>query len=91
MIKEYNRKSLYYGIPGLCVQIIGVIASSPLLVLVGGIFLIVGLCMYAKAKGRHYAWGFFGLLSWIGIIVLACLNDESKEVVYINTADPPTH
>jgi hypothetical protein len=36
---------------------------------------IWGCCMYAKAKGRSAGLGAFGLLSLIGLIVLACLKD----------------
>ena len=46
-----------------------------LVALVGTGLLIAGLAFYAKAKGRSPAWGLMGLLSIIGLIVLACLKD----------------
>jgi hypothetical protein len=49
-----------------------------LVMLAGTVLLIAGLAFYAKAKGRSPAWGFMGLLSIIGLIVLACLKDRSS-------------
>ena len=40
----------------------------------GGLLLIGGLCFYASMKGRNPAWGLFGLLSCIGLIVLAVIG-----------------
>lgn len=48
------------------------------LALVGTVLLIIGLGLYAKSKGHHGAWGLMGLLSIIGLIVLACLPDRLK-------------
>jgi hypothetical protein len=45
---------------------------------VGTVLLIIGLSMYAKAKGHNPAWGLMGLLSIIGLIVLAALPDRLK-------------
>jgi hypothetical protein len=50
-----------------------------LVALVGTVLLIAGLSFYAKAKGRSPAWGLMGLLSIIGLIVLACLKDRSPQ------------
>jgi hypothetical protein len=47
-------------------------------IVVGGILLIIGLCFYAKAKGHSAVWGLFGLLSCIGLLVLALLPDKAK-------------
>ena len=38
-----------------------------------------GLAYCAKAKGRSAKWCLMGLLSLIGLIVLACLEDLEKE------------
>ena len=40
--------------------------------------LLIGLAYYAKAKGHSPWWGLFGLLSCIGILVLALLPDRLK-------------
>ena len=48
---------------------------------VGTGLLIAGLSFYARAKARHWAWCFFGLLGIIGVIVLACLKDREKDQV----------
>lgn len=51
-----------------------------LLVGLGGtVLFIVGLALYAKAKGRHWAWGFLGLLWLIGLLVLGLLRDRAPE------------
>ncbi len=79
-----NRKSLAIGVPGIALQIGGRIMQMQhpdqsmwlLVMLVGTVLLIVGLSFYAKAKGHHAAWGLMGLLSLIGLIVLACLKDR---------------
>jgi len=86
MIKEYNNKSFYFGIPGIILQILGslmrdstgeITAIGALISLTGTALLITGLVFYAKAKGRHPAWCLMAFLSIIGLIVLACLKDKS--------------
>lgn len=47
-------------------------------IIAGDILLIVGLCFYARAKGHSAVWGLFGLLSCIGLLVLALLPDRTK-------------
>ena len=47
--------------------------------LVGTGLLMAGLAFYALAKGRSPAWCLMGLLSIIGLIVLACLKDLAPE------------
>ena len=75
MEKKLNNKSLAFGVPGIIIQTIGLMVS-PILTLIGSVLLITGLCYYNKAKGHHWAFGFFGLLSWLGIIVLIALKDK---------------
>ena len=41
---------------------------------------IYGLSMYAKAKGRHWAWGFLGFLSLFGLIILYFLKDNNRKL-----------
>ncbi len=49
------------------------------LIILGGTALLMwGLAWYAAAKGHHMAWGLMGFLSFIGLIVLACLPDRKK-------------
>jgi hypothetical protein len=82
MIARYNRLSFLFGIPGLIVQAVGFTMrmqghdlAGRLVILVGLILLMVGLALYAKAIGRNPAWGFVGLLSIIGLLILASLKD----------------
>lgn len=77
MIKTLNNKSLAFGIPGLLIQGI-FLFINPFISLLGTILLIVGLAYYSKAKGHSGWFGFFGLLSWVGIIVLIALKDKHK-------------
>lgn len=77
MIKTLNNKSLTFGIPGLLIQSI-FLFINPFIVLLGTILLIVGLAYYSKAKGHSGWFGLFGLLSWLGIIVLIALKDKYK-------------
>ena len=90
MIAHYNRRSLTLGIPGLFLQTAPIFhdAFPPhgqwvhvltgLMVLAGGVMLVVGLCYYALAKGYSKWLGLLGLLSCIGLIVLACLPDRTR-------------
>jgi hypothetical protein len=75
MLKEQNNKSLAFGLPGLLIQTIGLFIH-PIIALVGSGLLIVGLGYYAKAKGHSGYFGLFGLLSWLGVIVLIALKDK---------------
>ena len=88
MIAKYNRLSFLFGVPGLVLQIAGNVMRQgatptspstlgvPLLV-VGTALLLVGLALYAKAKGRHPAWCLLAFLSIIGLLILACLKDKT--------------
>lgn len=77
-----------FGVPGIVLQFVGwlmqgdtIPGGSPLglvVQVVGTVLLIVGLSFYARAKGHHPAWGLMGLLSIIGLIVLAVLPDRRK-------------
>lgn len=78
MKKNFNRISLIIGLPGLLIQGFGYVQGSDFATFVGGIMFIIGLAYYAKAKGRSAWWGLMGLLSWIGLIVLAFLSDKSE-------------
>ena len=83
MIKKYNNLSFAWGIPGIFIKFGSIIFLEYdilLLYVIGYIsgtaLLIVGLSYYAKAKGHHPAYGLFGLLSLIGLIILACSTDK---------------
>jgi glycerol uptake facilitator-like aquaporin len=86
VIARYNNISLALGVPGLILQIAGnvMMRSGPdkegvglLVGIIGTALLMGGLMMYARAKGRSPAWGLMGLLSIIGLIVLAMLEDRA--------------
>ena len=77
LVKKYNNISLIVGIFGIIVQGYGTINDIPFLQLAGSAVLIVAFYYYAKAKGRHPAFCLFGLLSIVGLFVLASLKDRS--------------
>ncbi|HEV2972930.1 MAG TPA: hypothetical protein VGY55_23380 [Pirellulales bacterium] len=88
MIARYNSISLLAGVPGIILQIAGqvVMRTNPsheaigaLVAIAGTALLMLGLAYYALAKGRNPAWCLMGLLSIIGIIVLACLKDLAPD------------
>ena len=93
LIKRDNNISMAFGVPGLVLPVIGLLAEAPILNIVGTVLLTVGLVYYAKAKGRHPAWCVLGLLSsigyfnsgigaalaFLGLIVLAALPDRAKD------------
>jgi MFS family permease len=45
---------------------------------VGAILWIVGLCYYALAKGYRAGFGLLGIFSWIGLLILFVLPDQTK-------------
>lgn len=89
MLAAENRKSLMIGVPGIILQIGGNIITRTnedlalvglLLLVLGSVLLCVGLGFYAKAKGHHPAFGLLGLLSILGLIILALMPDKHKNV-----------
>jgi hypothetical protein len=55
-----------------CIFMVGTIA--------GNVLFIAGLSFYAKAKGYSAALGVLGLLSCIGLLIVAILPDKTKGV-----------
>lgn len=89
MDKYYNRHSLIWGTVGLVLQSAGIamslsLAGKPMplleaaLIIAGALALIVGLCLYARALGRHPAWGLLGLLSWVGLLALVVFVKDRR-------------
>jgi len=74
--------------------------QSPLLAMLfllaslgGTALLLIGLAYYSKAKGHTPWWGLVGLLSFVGILVLALLPDRLQaptlDVASIDDLDIP--
>lgn len=57
----------------------GLIVSVVVIWLIGAAFIIWGCCNYMIEKGYNWAWGFLGLLSLLGLIILACFPDKYKD------------
>jgi len=84
MLAEYKTNTNIGVGLGIVLQIAGrfMLADNlPLgfgLTLVGAVFFIWGCCSYAKGKGYHWALGFLGLLSCIGLLILVVLQDKHR-------------
>jgi hypothetical protein len=91
MVKRYNNLSFAFFIPGMIMQVAGMILQGPpdnpspvqgvavLLLVVGTILAFIGFGYYAKAKGRSMLWGLCGFLSLVGLVILALLKDKSGD------------
>ncbi len=87
MLAEYRRKTnigigiaIFLQITALFIytdHTVGAILSL-LFITIGNILFIWGCWSYAKGKGYHGAWGFLGLLSIIGLIILIFFPDRNK-------------
>lgn len=78
MIVRYQKQSYAVALPGLVLQLIGWAFSSWFIGAIGSVLLCLGLCLYAKAKGRHILWGVLGWFSIIGLVVLYVLPDKTS-------------
>jgi hypothetical protein len=77
MSTQFRNRSYGLAASGLALQAVGWLLSSSLVGLAGSVLLCVGLCYYAKSKGRHVLWGVLGFFSLIGLAVLVVLPDKS--------------
>lgn len=103
MIVEYERKSrlpLWGGFLGMIVgRVLAVVgASNEQMALVGlgvvlslgcAVLFIYGCMQYCKGKGYPAALGLLGLLSIIGLIILAVLPDKHKGGMQQGMASAP--
>ncbi len=79
-VRLLNTWSFVFGIPGLILQATGNMMYGTtgrgvglLVLLVGTALLIVGLGFYARSRGQSGVYGLLGLLSCIGLVILAVL------------------
>jgi hypothetical protein len=86
MLKSYNHMSFALGIPGIILQVCGLYGMAGLGNMRASIFIVFGACLfiaglayYAMAKGKSPWWCLLGLLSLLGMIILAFIPDESFE------------
>ncbi len=76
---KYDRAINASVIGGLILQILGGALLSTRALLLGTVLLIIGLSFVARRKGHDWKWGFMGLLSIIGLLVVAALRDRLPE------------
>lgn len=72
--------SFVFGLPGLGLIIVGLVQRplphAPFSMLAGGALLWVGIGFGVAYKRDNLAWVLLGLLTWIGLIIVAGLSDE---------------
>ncbi len=88
MISRYNKMSIAIGLPGFLMQIAAYVTGSTALQAVGTVLLLIGLLLYAQAKGRNPLWCLMAFVPVVGIIVLACLKDKMKDHPGVPEAPP---
>jgi hypothetical protein len=103
MIEYFNRRSLYWGIPGAILQVLGGaihvtrhlwlppnvdIALGVYLILLGSVLLLAGMVNYAEAKGRSPAWCLLALLGLPGWIVMIVVLASTRDLSL--DGKPPT-
>lgn len=91
MLKEYRLQSIMGIWGGVFFLALGFfLASLPRVVYVcfgrvimsgGACLFVCGCFMYAKGKGRSFAWGILGLLGPLGLGILYVLKDRSKIIL----------
>ncbi len=79
MIPRYNRMSIAIGLPGFLMQIAAYVIGVATLQAVGTVLLLIGLLLYAQAKGRNPLWCLMAFIPVAGLIVLACLKDLATD------------
>jgi len=90
MLDQYKKKAKIGIIIGILSFIVGFGIISPesgeglsdlgmLFVFAGYILLVWGCWHWVKGKGYHGAWGFLGLMHFVGIIVIAFFPDKKKQ------------
>jgi hypothetical protein len=91
MVKRYNNLSLLYFVPGLIIQVAGLVlfnntvSPQPLnilsagLIIAGTLMAVTGFGYYAKAKGRSMFWGICGFIGFPGLLMLSTLKDRSGD------------
>ncbi len=87
MIARYNNLSFVFALPGFVLQIIGRMwCDSPekfqlglLTLVVGTGLVLLGFANYAKSRGRHPAWCLLAFLWFPGLVILAMLDDRTRD------------
>ena len=89
--QEFRKGSLF-GLAGFALELLGAVAQIPYqgigfgspvglaATITGAAFLVVGVYYLARSKGRHPAWAILGLLSLVGWILVAFLEDTTQNV-----------
>ena len=88
MLPQHKRNTNIGVGLGLILQMVSRSMTAPeqatvslVLLVIGALVFIWGCCEYAKGKGYNSAWGLLGILSLIGLIVLALMPDRHKAAV----------
>ena len=85
------RKGSALALTGFALELLGAVANIPheeilfgspiglLATLTGMVFFVAGVYYLARSKGRSPTWAFLGLLSLLGWILVAFLEDHTDE------------
>ena len=93
MLQVYKKRTNIGVGLGLLLQLVGNVCLGPegaepsvnlsivgmALGLAGFVLFIWGCLSYSKGKGYHPGWGFLGLLSFFGLIILVLMPDRHKK------------
>ena len=90
--REMNLWSFVFGLPGLGLQVLPEVMGPPaargaadgpqlleLAPIGGAVLLLIAFGFYAKYKGRSSLWALAGLLSCLGLLLMAVLKDYNAE------------
>lgn len=57
----------------------GAFAISLIVGVIGLGFWTGGTCFYARSKGLHWAWGFLGIISIVGLVILVSMSGQTTQ------------
>jgi len=98
MIPNYREATKTFGIFGIICMFLVILtsfsnssSSMPAIIffhLCSVILIVVACSYYAKGRGHSPAWGFLGLLSIFGLILLLLLDDKNKHLEEKKSSNP---
>ena len=78
MAKTQRKPRLMWALPGFVVQVGGLFSGHPMVALAGAALLVAGLAHYIKSKGYSAAWGLWGVVPIMGVIILAMQRPHAE-------------
>lgn len=78
MANMQKMPQLIWALPGFLIQMGGLLSGHPVTALIGTVPLVAGLAYYIKAKGYSAAWGLWGVVPIMGVIILAMQRPHAE-------------